>query len=212
MPLFYQHNINDTTKLAVWHITEPEDFFLEKVPLKRDIIHWHKRLQHLAGRYLLQELFPDFPYHLIEIADTRKPFLPNEEYHFSISHCGDYAAVIVSKDKRVGIDVELVTPKIELVKNRFLKDEELELVAGYQFPEANNKYFYFVTLLWSCKEAVFKWNGEGGISFKNHINIKKISGNDSQGLINCKFLKDQDTNLVINFQLFQNTCLAWVIE
>ena len=212
MPLFYQHNINDTTKLAVWHITEPEDFFLEKVPLKRDIIHWHKRLQHLAGRYLLQELFPDFPYHLIEIADTRKPFLPNEEYHFSISHCGDYAAVIVSKDKRVGIDVELVTPKIDLVKNRFLKDEELELVAGYQLPEANNKYFYFVTLLWSCKEAVFKWNGEGGISFKNHINIKKISGNDSQGIIDCKFLKDQDMDLIINFQLFQNTCLAWVIE
>jgi len=212
MPLFYQHNINDTTKLAVWHITEPENFFLEKVPLKRDIIHWHKRLQHLAGRYLLQELFPDFPYHLIEIADTRKPFLPNEEYHFSISHCGDYAAVIVSKDKRVGIDVELVTPKIDLVKNRFLKDEELELVANYQLPEANNKYFYFVTLLWSCKEAVFKWNGEGGISFKNHINIKRISGNDSQGIIDCKFLKDQDKDLTINFQLFQNTCLAWVVE
>ena len=47
-----------------------------------------KRLQHLAGRYLLYALFDDFPLEEIVIADTRKPFLENEKYHFSISHCG----------------------------------------------------------------------------------------------------------------------------
>ncbi len=52
MPLFYQHNINEFTRLAIWHITEEEDFFLQKVPLKRDVSHAQKRLQHLAGRYL----------------------------------------------------------------------------------------------------------------------------------------------------------------
>jgi hypothetical protein len=62
MPLFYQHNINDIAKLAVWHISEPEDFFLEKVQLQKTINHPHKRLQHLAGRYLLQLLHPDFPF------------------------------------------------------------------------------------------------------------------------------------------------------
>jgi phosphopantetheinyl transferase len=46
------------------------------------------------------------------IADTRKPFLPNEAYHFSISHCGDFAAAIASKVSRVGVDVELVTAKV----------------------------------------------------------------------------------------------------
>ncbi|MEO6454267.1 MAG: 4-phosphopantetheinyl transferase, partial [Ginsengibacter sp.] len=91
MPLFYQHTINDATKISIWHIVETEDFFLNKVPLPGIVTHWHKRLQHLAGRYLLQELCPGFPYHLIEIAGTRKPFLANEKYHFSISHCGDYA-------------------------------------------------------------------------------------------------------------------------
>ena len=96
MPLFYQHNINESTKLAIWHITEAEDFFLEKVPLKRDVSHPQKRLQHLAGRYLLTELFADFPLEEILIADTRKPFLADEKYHFSISHCGQYAAAIVS--------------------------------------------------------------------------------------------------------------------
>src|ERR1043165_7219879 len=92
LPLVYQHNINANTRLGVWHIKEEEYFFLERVPVGRDITHWHKRLQHLAGRYLLQVMFPDFPHHLIAIADTRKPYLPGDEYHFSISHCGDYAA------------------------------------------------------------------------------------------------------------------------
>ena len=66
MPLFYQQDINETTRLGVWQITEDESFFLEKVPLSREITHPHKRLQHLAGRYLLQSLFPDFPYELIQ--------------------------------------------------------------------------------------------------------------------------------------------------
>ena len=139
MPLFYQHNINHHTKIAVWHIAETEDFFLSKVPLQNAITHWHKRLQHLAGRYLLQALYPDFPYHLIEIADTRKPFLPNEKYHFSISHCGDYAAVIVSEEKRVGIDIELVTPKIEFIQHKFLSENEIGMVNG-QWSIVNKVY------------------------------------------------------------------------
>jgi len=106
MPLFYQHNINDSTKLAVWHITENEDFFLEKVTIKKEVTHPHKRLQHLAGRYLLQILHPDFPLHLIEIAESKKPLLSNGEFHFSISHCGDFAAAILSENKPVGIDAQ----------------------------------------------------------------------------------------------------------
>ena len=127
MPLFYQHNINDSAKLAVWHITENEDFFLKKVSVRKEVLHPHKRLQHLAGRYLLQLLHPDFPFHLIEIAASKKPLLSNGKLHFSISHCKDFAATIVSENKAVGIDVELITPKIELVKERFLRASELDL-------------------------------------------------------------------------------------
>ena len=124
MPLVYQQNINAATKIGVWHIAESEDYFLQQVPLQRDITHPHKRLQHLAGRMILKELYPDFPYSLIRIADTRKPFLEDEAYHFSISHCGDYAAAIVSNKNRVGVDIELVTAKTEKVKHKFLSAEE----------------------------------------------------------------------------------------
>src|ERR1700688_4889643 len=84
MPLFYQHNINESTKLGVWRIEEPENFFLQRVPLKNNVTHPYKKLQHLAGRYLLPVLFEDFPLQEIVIADTKKPFLKNEMYHFYI--------------------------------------------------------------------------------------------------------------------------------
>ena len=131
MPLFYQHNINQTAKLAVWNITEPEDFFLQKVHLQKEINHPHKRLQHLAGRYLLQLLNPVFPLHLIEIADSNKPHLTNEEFHFSISHCGDFAAAIISERKVVGIDVELIRSEIGLIKHKFLSGREEKLLPGH---------------------------------------------------------------------------------
>jgi phosphopantetheinyl transferase len=128
LPLFYQHNINEGERLGVWKIEEDEDFFLKKVPPNPDITHEHKRLQHLAGRYLLQQLFPDFPYQLIQIADTRKPFLFNEAYHFSISHCDNYAAALVSKWHRVGVDIEVITETIGKIRHKFLNDFEIEIL------------------------------------------------------------------------------------
>lgn len=204
MPLFYQHNINGATKLGVWHIQEVESFFLKQVPAPGNSTHWHKRLQHLAGRYLLQELVPGFPYHLIEIADTRKPFLAGEAYHFSISHCGDYAAVIISVDSRVGIDVELAASKIERIKHKFLNHNELN-----HHPAASAK---LLTLFWSVKEAVFKWYGKGQVDFRKHINITQSVIEMNGGGICCEFLKEEPVLLNLNYRFFGDTCLAWVVH
>jgi len=203
MPLFYQHNINDTTKLAVWQISENEEFFLKKVPLQKEITHPHKRLQHLAGRYLLEILEVGFPFHLIEIAGSKKPILLNSEFHFSVSHCGDYAAAIISKNKLVGIDVEIVTPKINLVKERFLRQDEINLL---QEPTPA-----LLTLFWSAKEAIYKWYGRGKASFKNNMSLNKITFENEQGFINAHFVKDKKTELKVEFRFFGNLCLAWVL-
>ncbi|MEO8821174.1 MAG: 4'-phosphopantetheinyl transferase superfamily protein [Ginsengibacter sp.] len=204
MPLFYQHNINDATKLAVWHITESEDFFLTKAPLQKEISHPHKRLQHLAGRYLLEILEEGFPFHLIEISDAKKPLLSGSEFHFSVSHCGDYAAAIVSKNKLVGIDVELITPKIERVKNKFLSENEIDIL-----PENSTKY---LTLFWSAKEAMFKWYGKGEIDFKKNLVIDKLSFGEESGFINAHFEKEKRKELTILFNFLNNLCLAWISQ
>jgi len=208
MPLFYQHNINHTSKLAVWKITETEDFFLEKTVIKKEVMHPHKRLQHLAGRYLLQILEPEFPFDLIEIAESRKPFLRNDKYYFSISHCGDFAAAIVSENKPVGIDVELVTPKIEKVKTRFLREDELALVPeNKELPIFNHK---LLTLFWSAKETIYKWHGKSRLSFKNNMSLNELIFENDEGYIIAQYIKEEKIDLKIQFKFFENLCLAWV--
>lgn len=210
MPVFFQHQINETTRLGIWKIEETDDFFKGNVPQHRDVTHPHKRLQHLAGRFLLQFLYPDFPYELIQIADTRKPFLPNEQYHFSISHCGDYAAAIVSKDKRVGIDIEIPVDKIAGIMYKFLTAKEhgtFNLVPGADILSANT--YQTPTLLWSAKEAVYKWYANGGIDFRKQIQLLKQ--NTANETIDCFFSKNQ-TELTIHYRLFDHLVLAWVMS
>lgn len=207
MPLFYQQDINDNARLGVWKITEPESFFLHKVPLHRAITHPHKRLQHLAGRYLLPFLYPDFPQHEILIADTRKPFLPGEQYHFSISHCGDYAAAIVSATERVGIDIEMITPRVENIKHKFLHADELTFVHSHDIAQQVS----LLTLLWSAKEAMFKWWANGDIDFSDVLRTLPFTIND-RGVIPAVFSKDDlRVALDIHYQLRETLTLAWTI-
>jgi phosphopantetheinyl transferase len=128
MPIFLQQDIDEDTRIAIWKIEEEASFFLKKVQPQRNVSHPHKNLQHLAGRYLLRYLFPDFPVQLIQIADTRKPYLEDEAYHFSISHCGNFAAAIVSRTNRVGLDAELYSEKVERIRHKFLGEKEMELL------------------------------------------------------------------------------------
>ena len=207
MPLFYQQDINETTKLGVWKIEETEDFFLKAVPLQRNITHPHKRLQHLAGRYLLPYLFPDFPNDEIEIADTRKPFLPDEKYHFSISHCGDYAAAIVSSNERVGIDIEMITARVERIKYKFLNTDELVFVHAHE----KDIQIPLLTLLWSAKEAMFKWWGRGDVDFSEVLLTKNFPF-AATGIIPAVFYKDAcAVSLSVHYQMREGLSLAWVV-
>ena len=211
MPIFFQHQINENTRLGVWKIEETEEFFKGNVPLHREVTHPHKRLQHLAGRFLLQFLFPDFPYQLIEIADTRKPFLPDEQYHFSISHCGDYAAAIVSRNKRVGIDIEIPVEKIGRIMYKYLSAKEHEIFNLVPGAESDSTIMSFdePTLLWSAKEAVFKWYGNGGVDFRRQIQLlKQHEGTET---IDCFFSKDE-SELNIHYRQFEGLVLAWVVS
>ncbi len=208
MPLFYQLNIDESTKLAVWEITEDEGFFNLNVPLHRAITHPQKKLQHLAGRYLLPYLFPDFPNEEIEIADTRKPFLRNEQYHFSISHCSKYAAAIVSSTKRAGIDAELITPRLHKIKHKFLHADELRFVNA----QLQSRQLTFLSILWSAKEAMYKWYGAGEVDFSKMMRTFPFELKE-QGEIQAAFLKDDfQQKLVLHYKLMEELTLVWVVS
>jgi phosphopantetheinyl transferase len=206
MPIFFQKDIDDDTKLGIWKIEEDEDFFLKSVVPQRNVSHPHKKLQHLAGRYLLKYLFPDFPLFLILIADTRKPYLENEAYHFSISHCGEFAAAIVSKNKRVGVDIEIPTEKILRIEHKFLHQTEAIMINGWSGIDRQQAS----TLLWSSKEAMFKWWGKGNVDFSEMLRLS-INQPKSEGTLNGNFLKNGiDSSFPVQYKFFSQLVLTWV--
>lgn len=213
MAIFFQHSINDNTKLGIWKIEEQENFFLQKVPLRKNVSHPYKRLQHLAGRYLLPLLFEDFPLEEIKVADTRKPFLHDEKYHFSISHCGNYAAALASSENRVGVDIEIVTPTVGKIAAKFLHEEEKKILDEWK--ALPNLYLQLLTVMWSAKEAVYKWYGDGQVDFSEHIRLQgtklAIKPNETAKL-SFQFVKHSPVDLTIEVKIFGNLVLAWVVS
>ncbi len=207
MPLFFQHTINEYSKLAVWKITESEDFFFRETGVTPQINNDHKRLQHFAGRYLLKLIEPSFPINKIEILQSKKPHLPEKEFHFSISHCRDFVAVFISL-QTVGIDIELIDEKVTRIKNKFLSGDEMQLIDGLN--DAN--HLKTLTLFWSCKEAMFKWYGKGRVDFKKNLLIKNFHLQNEKGHVQAIFKKENETSLKIRFCFLNDLCVSWVLQ
>ena len=205
MPLVYQQNINLNSRLGLWHIGEGEDFFTERKIFANGIRHPHKRLQTLSGRLLLIELFPDFPLEEVRVAPTRKPFLESEAFHFSISHCDDYAAAIVSREQRVGVDIEVPREKVRVLKDKFLSAAEQELLGNRTGLSLTD-----LTMAWCMKEAAYKWYGEGKVDFREHMPLKTFSGTPEGYDAEMVFRKGKETPLILTGMLLNGNCLAWV--
>ena len=135
----------------------------------------------------------------------QKKLLPDAQFHFSISHCGDYAAAIVSQDRRVGIDIEIPLKKITRIADKFLSENEKNIfqVSNHTETQANLQQ---LTLLWSTKEAIFKWYGDGGVDFRQHIHL--LSQSSSQ--MKTHFVKT-GSGLIVDYKIFDALVLTWVV-
>jgi len=89
-----------------------------------------------------------------------KPFLPeSHDLYFNLTHSKDYALLAVAKGYEVGIDIEYIAEKdnlIDLVERFFSPREYHE----YQQLAANDQLIAFYRG-WTCKEAFIKALGQG---------------------------------------------------
>lgn len=211
MPAYYQLVLDADTHLAIWEIIESDSFFLEAVPAPQQVHHPKKRLQHLAGRYILSHLFADFPLSEILVADTRKPYLPEEQYHFSISHCGDFAAAIASRSRRVGIDIEVIQSKLESIQQKFISPREWTFLEALAPAEAR---LDLITMTWSVKEALFKWYGLGKVDFKQDMPLVDVPVrlNADEFIFPMRFEKEMHLRIDVRVHRFGSLILSYVSE
>ena len=180
MPFFYQQNINETAHLAIWSIQEPASFFETDVQLAVPIANEERRIQHLAVRLLFKLMMPEADLSQLVMADNGKPYLIGLPFHFSFSHCKGYAACAVD-EKPVGIDIEIIHPRIAKVAHKFLNDQEKTMIAGLEQKDQLNQ----LAFLWAAKEAMYKKHEQLGIDFARDFNILALTNLD-RGMVSAQ--------------------------
>jgi phosphopantetheinyl transferase len=197
MPFFYQQNINETRHLAIWSITEPVSFFETDVQLTVDIQNEERKLQHLAVRLLFKLMMPAADLNKMVMADNGKPYLQGVPFHFSFSHCKGYAAVGVSDTDPIGIDIEIINPRILKVAHKFLNEVEKNLIAGLSDADQLKQMAFF----WAAKEAMYKQHEQLGIDFSKDFNILSLA-DENKGVVAAQILHkgvDKKVNLAYHF-------------
>ena len=174
MPFFYQQNINETAHLAIWSIQEPASFFETDVQLASPIANEERRVQHLAVRLLFKLMMPEADLSQLVMADNGKPYLLGLPFHFSFSHCKGYAACAVDDKQPVGIDIEIIHPRIAKVAHKFLNEQEKAMIAGLDDKDQLNQ----MAFLWAAKEAMYKKHEQLGIDFAKDFNILELTTGD----------------------------------
>lgn len=83
-----------------------------------------------------------------------KPFLPDHNIDFNVSHSGDYVVAAYSAQQQIGIDVEQNRPMDLSLYESIFHPQELTFLQNADFPNA----FFEV---WTKKESLLKAKGTG---------------------------------------------------
>lgn len=177
MPLYREWAGDKYSLAAIWRIEEPEEFFAARTDglTFSDIRNDKRRIERLAGRFLLRHLEKDFPLLSIRPDIHDKPRVDNNDYYFSISHSWPYVAVVVSPYVECGIDIQCWHPRMEALQHKFLSPREQQLF---------NNDTRLITLAWSVKEAAYKWQGRRGVEFADHLVINDYSDIEDNHVFN----------------------------
>jgi 4'-phosphopantetheinyl transferase len=210
MALVYQKEIQDSATLAIWKIEESAEVLVAKLQLdEQEQAYFEslgqnmRQLHWLATRVLLRTLLQTEHYIDCKADAHGKPYLVNFPHRISLSHSYDYAAVMISETRAVGIDIELIKPKIEALAPKFLTDTERSFID----PDHAVAHLYSC---WAAKEAVYKLQGKSGISFKEHIHLQPFAYAENGTLRALLQSKEDTATLDVAFERFGSYVLAYV--
>lgn len=163
--------------LGVWEITEDYDTLYSMVKLDRterarlaSFRSMSRKLEWLSVRALIRSM--KGPESRITYNAENKPFLNKGASNISISHSRNLTAILVSPDRRVGIDLEYMSGKISRLGHKFMNSREVVT----QDPKARKFHLY---LHWCAKEALFKMCDKQDVNFREGITILPFEPEDN---------------------------------
>ncbi|MDR1344646.1 MAG: 4'-phosphopantetheinyl transferase superfamily protein [Tannerellaceae bacterium] len=161
---------------GIWKIDESADELLAMLTrcdcrLVPDSIRTEKRRQEwLAVRVLLKELTGEDT--IVAYHPDGAPYLPEKKSYVSISHTNGYAAVILSEQCPVGIDIEYLSNRVHRVRKRFMSPEEDNMIDREHEAE-------HLLVCWCAKETLFKLIRHSGTDLREHLRISPFKFGES---------------------------------
>ncbi len=187
-------------EICIWKIDEGvSDFVAINEPYESK--NEKRSIQWMSSRMALTEL--DIDPKVVLKDEHGKPHVSDSDQHISISHCKQYAGAIKSQFA-VGLDIEEITPRIERIAKRFVNPAEEIIVQ-------QNDRLQALYLLWSAKEALYKLYGKKAVDFKQHM-VASPFKIKTKGKFYMEFLKDKPMLYIMNYEIFDNHTLVWVVE
>jgi phosphopantetheinyl transferase (holo-ACP synthase) len=202
--------LDDESILGVWKITETTEELLNLLPeyLKPDGIDMLKKIKSesrtaewLSIRIMLHSILDEEK--KVEYNESGAPYLTDNSYHISISHTKNYAVIILHPTKKVGIDIETLSSRVEKVAYKFISNKEKidpEKKATHQL------------LHWSAKETLFKVMDETEIDFKEHLYIEPFKPLKKGVIKAVEYKSGKDRNFLISYEVHSDYVLTWTIE
>ncbi|MEH0008175.1 MAG: 4'-phosphopantetheinyl transferase superfamily protein [Flavobacteriales bacterium] len=185
MPIRTHFKPDTDTEIAIWDVTESEVALMrysKPTPGESDRLKAmceKRRREWLGIRCCLKHL--DIR-EKIHYTPRGKPYLESRR-HISISHACGQVALIVSRDQRVGIDIEKVREKTVGLASKFANESEQKFI-----PDC--KKWDYLHIIWGAKESLYKiWGGQRFVSFRNHMFVKPFAISEKGGL-QCR-VKDE---------------------
>lgn len=178
MPLYKTITVSSTIKVYVWKIEEAEDELaqgIELTPHCQNRMIGMKSEMHRKGFLSIRHLMGEAGYVDADLYydSVGKPHLNNGK-HISITHSNQFTGIIVSDAEEVGIDIEMQREKILRIAHKFTPIEEYRTIAN------TDALIRKLTIVWGCKESLYKIYAEPGLSFLQHISIKDFSLSDER--------------------------------
>ena len=170
MGLIIHKKLNQECTLGVWQITEDYDDLLSRIDISREEVdhlngfrNLNRKLEWLSVRVLVRELTGTNTQ--ITYNQDRKPFLADNSYHISISHSRKFTAILISPNKRVGIDLEYMSHRISKIADKFINETE-------EITHNPVKLRYHLYIHWCAKESLYKICDKQGLNFRQNLLIR----------------------------------------
>jgi 4'-phosphopantetheinyl transferase len=115
-------------------------------------------------------------------SDRGKPSLVNNllNIQFNLSHSENIAVYAVTKNKKIGIDIEYLEEKPDClnIARRFFSSREFEAIEGLTRKDRSRLFFQ----LWTAKEAYLKATGEGLSGSLDKVEISSDNGRSTYSI------------------------------